>query len=40
MSKYQLWHGVRRALMAVNARSLRVKGDNPGGQLKHFCVPL
>src|SRR5688572_16990062 len=26
--------------MASPARELNETGDNPGGQLKHFCVPL
>ena len=38
-SRYQLCTGCVRARSAATARSPKVIGDRPGGQLKHFCVP-
>src|SRR4051812_30030445 len=40
MSRYQLCTLLLRALIASSARALNDAGASPGGQLRHFCVPL
>ena len=39
-SKYQLATFDFRSRTLPRARSLKVMGATPGGQARHFCVPL